>query len=379
MADIFLSYKREDQQVARGVATDLEAEGFSVFFDVNIEVGDSWDETIERELKAAKAVVVLWSPRSCDSKWVRREAREATARRALSPAIIARCKVPLEFNDVQAADLIGRRSGDRSHAEWRRLCSGLSRHIGRAARGPESAKEAPGQTRSAVAFPRTAPHFKKFVLPNAKLNLNLSRAVGKKKSGLSPRVVLAITGSIAVLALATSSYFLLPWRPPPEVTVATSEENHAAEPVQPPAAQAPAPIEEAKADERPATARPRRQHHPSLVGTVWRGDVGGPGGETHEIIYRFNADGSAEWCCDSRFVTDNFRGGAVVVWSSDGATIRFGSEGNVYPTTNYTGVIDGDRMSGTWITSDFPGERIDNGVRVERRPDRTGTFSFTRQ
>lgn len=139
MADVFLSYKRDDQAAARGVADDLEAEGYSVFFDVRIEVGDSWDATIERELNTAKAVVVLWSPKSRESQWVRREAREAMARRILCPATIARCKVPLEFSDVQAADLIGRRAGDRAHAEWRRLCDGVGRCVGRKARGIEAA------------------------------------------------------------------------------------------------------------------------------------------------------------------------------------------------------------------------------------------------
>lgn len=129
MADIFLSYKREDQWIAREVAADLEVEGYSVFFDVRIEVGDSWDATIERELNAAKAVVVLWSPKSRDSKWVRREAREAGEK--LCPAVVKPCKPPLEFSDVQAANLIGRRQGDLEHPDWRRLCDGVEKCVGR--------------------------------------------------------------------------------------------------------------------------------------------------------------------------------------------------------------------------------------------------------
>lgn len=142
MADVFLSYKREDQKVAREVATDLEAEGFSVFFDVAIEVGDSWDERIENELNAAKAVVVLWSPKSRESKWVKREAREAMERGILCPAMIARCKVPLEFSDVQASDLVGRRAGDRAHAEWQRLCERIGKCVGRKARAIATPKVA---------------------------------------------------------------------------------------------------------------------------------------------------------------------------------------------------------------------------------------------
>ncbi|HRE42665.1 MAG TPA: TIR domain-containing protein [Terricaulis sp.] len=157
MADVFLSYKREDQQIARDVAADLEAEGYSVFFDVRIEVGDSWDATIERELNAAKAAVVLWSAKSRESKWVRREAREAMARGILCPAMISRCKIPLEFSDVQTADLIGRRAGDRAHAEWRRLCDGVGRCVGRKARGVEAAKPM-APTKPETPKPASPPH-----------------------------------------------------------------------------------------------------------------------------------------------------------------------------------------------------------------------------
>lgn len=143
MADVFLSYKREDQQIAREVAADLEAEGFSVFFDVRIDVGDSWDERIERELNAALACVVLWSPKSRESPWVRREAREASNRQILCPATVRRCKIPLEFSDVQTSDLIDRRRGDHWHVEWRRLCEGVGRCVGRRpSGGPDPAAAA---------------------------------------------------------------------------------------------------------------------------------------------------------------------------------------------------------------------------------------------
>ena len=75
MADIFLSYARPDLEVARSVAEDLETEGYSVFFDQQIGVGESWDALIEAEIEAAGCVVVLWSPTSRGREWVRNEAR----------------------------------------------------------------------------------------------------------------------------------------------------------------------------------------------------------------------------------------------------------------------------------------------------------------
>lgn len=130
MADIFISYKREDRVVAASIAADLEAEGFTVFFDVRIRVGETWDEVIERELAEARCVVVLWSKISRDSPWVRKEARVAIGRRVLFPVYIEDCDLPLEFSDVQTARLVDRALGDRRHEDWRRLCASVSARLG---------------------------------------------------------------------------------------------------------------------------------------------------------------------------------------------------------------------------------------------------------
>jgi hypothetical protein len=138
MADIFLSYARADLTAAGAVADDLLSEGYSVFFDQQIGVGESWDALIETEIDAAKCVVVLWSPVSRDREWVRNEARYGKQRGALCPATIARCVIPLEFNGMQTADLCGREAWDRTHPEWRRLMSAIARLAGTPA---EAARE----------------------------------------------------------------------------------------------------------------------------------------------------------------------------------------------------------------------------------------------
>lgn len=129
MADIFLSYSREDQGTARAVAYDLREEGFSVFFDEDVRAGETWNERIEKEVNDARAVVVLWSEAAIASRWVKREAREAADRHILFPALIEACKIPMEFNDTQAVDIRGRPPGQRDHREWRKLADGLRDHI----------------------------------------------------------------------------------------------------------------------------------------------------------------------------------------------------------------------------------------------------------
>ena len=58
-------------------AEALTDEGFTVWWDASLHSGETFDEVIERNLRDAKAVVVLWSPRSVASRWVRAEATQA--------------------------------------------------------------------------------------------------------------------------------------------------------------------------------------------------------------------------------------------------------------------------------------------------------------
>ena len=83
--DIFISYSREDRPAARHFAESFAREGFSVWWDAVLRSGETFDEVIEKELRAAKAVVVLWSPRSVASRWVRAEATLADRGNKLVP------------------------------------------------------------------------------------------------------------------------------------------------------------------------------------------------------------------------------------------------------------------------------------------------------
>ena len=61
MADIFLSYAKDDRARARTIAQLLESCGWSVFWDKKIEAGHDWRQVVQSELDGAGAVVVLWS------------------------------------------------------------------------------------------------------------------------------------------------------------------------------------------------------------------------------------------------------------------------------------------------------------------------------
>jgi TIR domain/FHA domain len=124
--DIFLSYSREDRVAARHIAEAFTAEGFNVWWDAAIRSGQTFDEVIEKQLRSAEAVVVLWSPRSVASRWVRAEATLADRRNKLVPAIIESCDLPLIFELTHAADLSDW-TGDTADPRWRGLVSDIRR------------------------------------------------------------------------------------------------------------------------------------------------------------------------------------------------------------------------------------------------------------
>ena len=125
MADIFLSYASEDRERARLVAQLLEGRSWTVWWDRKIPAGVAYDEVIEREIGAAKYVVVLWSISSTKSEWVKNEAASAVEQAKLIPVQIDDIKLPLEFRRRQTLNLSGW-SGNASDTRLESLFEALS-------------------------------------------------------------------------------------------------------------------------------------------------------------------------------------------------------------------------------------------------------------
>lgn len=77
LADVFISYAREDRTQVEKLAVGLESAGLSVWWDRNISGGAEFSQTIEQELNNAAHVIVAWSESSLTSHWVRDEAELA--------------------------------------------------------------------------------------------------------------------------------------------------------------------------------------------------------------------------------------------------------------------------------------------------------------
>ncbi len=105
MADIFVSYKRDDLAKVSALVTALRESGFTVWWDRDIAPGAPWEATIEQELEQAGVAIVAWSPAAIKSENVKGEARAARNRGKLLQIYVAPCEPPLFFGERQGVDL----------------------------------------------------------------------------------------------------------------------------------------------------------------------------------------------------------------------------------------------------------------------------------
>ena len=156
--DIFLSYNREDAATAKRFADAFAAEGLSVWWDATLRSGEAYDEVTEAALRGAKAVVVLWSPRSVASRWVRAEATIADRCKTLVPVTIEPCERPIMFELTQTAEL-SHWTGDAGDRAWLAFLSDVKRFVTKAAPSPMAmpvTQSTPAQTIQKGARPSLA-------------------------------------------------------------------------------------------------------------------------------------------------------------------------------------------------------------------------------
>jgi TolB-like protein len=129
MSDVFISYARAAEPSARIVAEGLRAAGYGVWRDDELPAHRAYSEVIEERLRAAKAVVVIWSAEAVKSQWVRAEADLAREAGTLVQLSIDGATPPLPFNQIQCADLNGW-NGDFAAPGWRKVESSVAELLG---------------------------------------------------------------------------------------------------------------------------------------------------------------------------------------------------------------------------------------------------------
>ncbi len=105
MSRVFLSYAREDVEAAKRLADAIAIAGHEVWWDRHIQGGSRFTNEIDRALKEAEAVVVLWSETSVRSAWVQDEAAEGRDSGRLVPVALDSVKPPLGFRQFHTVGL----------------------------------------------------------------------------------------------------------------------------------------------------------------------------------------------------------------------------------------------------------------------------------
>lgn len=193
MADIFLSYAREDEVRAGELAAALEAQGWSVFWDRRIPAGESWRSYIGTALQTAACIVVAWSRHSVDSQWVLEEADEGRLRGVLIPVMLDSVMPPRGFKEIQVADLSAWQPGQPSE-RFDQLVADLRRMLAR--RSEARPADAPGATPVPPTVPPSPPPPPQIQVQPSPPKIE-QPAVQSKARWIAP----AIGGALAVLAV----------------------------------------------------------------------------------------------------------------------------------------------------------------------------------
>jgi len=125
MPDVFISYARSTEPTAALVDATLTGLGYEVWRDTSLPIHRPYLQVIEERLKAAKAVIVLWSKDAAASDWVRAEADVARETRKLVQVSLDETAPPMPFGQIQCGSLAGW-AGDVASPAWGRLMESLA-------------------------------------------------------------------------------------------------------------------------------------------------------------------------------------------------------------------------------------------------------------
>ncbi len=131
MAEVFISYKSERRKAAAHLAKILERYGFTVWYDYHLVKGEDFAAEIDKRIRSAKAVVVLWCKLAVQSPWVVREAALGRDLQLLVPAKIEPCDLRVDFYSDDYTDLSDWNGAPLDHKLYT-LLDGIAHRVGRA-------------------------------------------------------------------------------------------------------------------------------------------------------------------------------------------------------------------------------------------------------
>src|SRR3990172_9517712 len=106
MHQVFISYSRKDMDFVRRLASDLKKTGLAVWWDISgIPPGSEWPKRIQDGLENSSYCIVVLSPDSIQSSWVRKEYTFAQSeKKPIVPLYYRPCKIPIALTDINYID-----------------------------------------------------------------------------------------------------------------------------------------------------------------------------------------------------------------------------------------------------------------------------------
>jgi hypothetical protein len=111
MTKVFISYSSKDRDFVLRLAIDLEKRlpDVQIWYDMLMPMGDSWADTLIREIETADVILAVLSPDYLISEWAQQELKVALLRRAeggavLIPILIRSCFPPALLASIHWVD-----------------------------------------------------------------------------------------------------------------------------------------------------------------------------------------------------------------------------------------------------------------------------------
>lgn len=114
---LFISYSRKDIKFVGTLASDLEAVGLNIWWDVSgLQGGKRWKRAIQAAIDDCNYCLVVLSPDSIKSNWVENEYSYALSKnKVVIPLYLLPCQVPIDLVTIQYIDFIENSYGVAVH------------------------------------------------------------------------------------------------------------------------------------------------------------------------------------------------------------------------------------------------------------------------
>lgn len=111
---VFISYSRSDGAFVKDLANRLREAGCTIWQDISaLRGGQTWASEIDQAVRGSDLLIVVLSPDSSASEWVRKETLLAMKlRKPILPILFRDTEIPVQFVDLQFVDF----RGDRQEA-----------------------------------------------------------------------------------------------------------------------------------------------------------------------------------------------------------------------------------------------------------------------